>query len=356
MNTIANELADVVLLVEGGDLDRAQGLTEDLLVRYPNSGPVHALMGDIAAARRNHREAIDWYELALRLGNDPSVAARLDRQRALQEAAAEAEIDELLAPPRDNRRLLMAAIIGGFVVVALLVWVFAAMVPRRQAGGDRARVAPSTRIQARRAAPEASTTSPTLPTASGAPVTTGGRPATGAQATPARPSGAAQSPSASAQPINITQSVDAPMSNRDRLLTQGLAGITWPNGEALGWRVQGMVDDYTGYAMITVEVAPGLRSADLSNAVIDMAYKLAVATVQADKGVQSLTVRAVTDVDVDGKRMSLLAFRGNTTREHLDYYLKRGLQPDRRTIWEHVFATTWWNPSVPTGVEQEQTQ
>jgi len=158
----------------------------------------------------------------------------------------------------------------------------------------------------------------------------------------------------SGRPLNITQSVDAPMSNRDRLLSRGLEGITWPTGEALSWRVQAVVDDYTGYAMVTVALPPGLRTADLPGTVIDMAYKLAVATVQADKGIQSVTIRLLMDVDVDGKRISLLAFRGNTTREHLDYYLKRGLQPDRDTIWSHVFATTWWNPSVPTSGEAKQ--
>ena len=144
------------------------------------------------------------------------------------------------------------------------------------------------------------------------------------------------------------------MSNRDRLLSRGLEGITWPTGEALSWRVQAVVDDYTGYAMVTVALPPGLRTADLPGTVIDMAYKLAVATIQADKGIQSVTIRLLMDVDVDGKRISLLAFRGNTTREHLDYYLKRGLQPDRDTIWSHVFATTWWNPSVPTSGEAKQ--
>jgi len=231
------------------------------------------------------------------------------------------------------------------------VWLVAATVPRHQAKTGAPRAGQAQQGAARRGT--ATATTPALPRTGSAPAPAtgaGGRPATGLLPNPTSPA-ATRGPDTSGRPLNITQSVDAPMSNRDRLLTRALAGITWPTGEALGWRVQAAVDDYTGYVMVTAEVNPGLRSADLPGTVIDMAYKLAVATIQADKGAQSVTVRLLTDVDVNDKRISLLAFRGNTTREHLEYYLKRGLQPDRDTVWSHVFATTWWNPSVPTGTE-----
>jgi len=352
MDITPDEITDIALLIQRGDFDHAQRLTSELLSLHPSSGPAHALMGDLAAARRDHREAVDWYELSLRLADSPAVAARLSRQRELLAAASEAEVDDLLTPAPGRRRLLMAGIIGGFVLVALLIWLLAAVLPRHKPVSERARIAGAPQGAVRPNAPGEAAAPPLTPGTP--PAAAGGRPSTAATPglTPAAP---AASPNLSGRPINITQSVDAPMSNRDRLLTRALAGMTWPTGEALGWRIQAAVDDFTGYAMITVQISPGVRSAGLSDTVIDMAYKLAVATIQSDKGIMSMTLRFITDVDVEGKRISLLAFRGNTKRDYLDYYLKRGLQPDRQTIWAHVFATTWWNPSVPTGTEAAAT-
>jgi hypothetical protein len=150
--------------------------------------------------------------------------------------------------------------------------------------------------------------------------------------------------------LNVTQSVDAPLADRDVLLTRALGSLNWPNGDPLGWRVIALMDPFTGYALISVEVPPAMRSNNLYTPVISMAYRLAVTAVQSDRGIDSLTVRMLTQVeDERGRHLQLVAFRGNTTREALDYYLKRGIEPDAATIWSHVFATTWWNPVVPTG-------
>lgn len=357
MELSAQEIADTTFLVEQGQLDRARLRAQELLLLHPNSAPVHALMGDIAAASREHREAIDWYELALRLEHNPSVATRLDRERRALDEQTEAEIDQALAPRPTNRRLLMIAVAGGFVVIALLLILAASLIPRgermaSQPPGGAVPGRPTAQAGARPAAGReglaqtpAGRTAPTGRPATSA--TRSGRPAT--QAGPA----AAASTGATGQ-VSVVQSVDAPMSDRDRLLTQALSGITWSNGEALGWRVQGVVDDFTGYAMISLEVPPSMRTRDLPGTVISMAWRLAAAAVQADKGIQSLTVRVMSDVETEQRRVQLLAFRGNTTRENLDYYLKRGMEPDRQTIWNNVFATTWWNPSVPTGAEAAQ--
>lgn len=340
------DLADISMLVEQRNLDHAQFLAQEQLLLHPNSAAIHALMGDIAAARHNPREAIDWYELALRLEHNPQVATRLDRQRALLDQQSEAEIDQLLARPPDARRRLMFAIIGGFVAVGLLVLLIAALVPRHRPAQREAQPAMVGRpgVQAGAAQPGVTPTPPSTAGGTGA-----NRPAASALRPPGAP--AVGPAPATGRSINVTRSVDAPMSDRDRLLTQGLSGITWPSGEALGWRVQAAVDDYTGYVMITVQIPPGMPATNLSDMVIDMAYRLAVAATQADKGVQSMTIRMLADVEVEDHERTLVAFRGNTSRDYLDYYLKRGIQPDRQTIWQNVFATTWWNPSVPSGVE-----
>jgi len=139
------------------------------------------------------------------------------------------------------------------------------------------------------------------------------------------------------------------MSDRDRQLTKALSGLTWPTGEAIGRNVQALVDPFTGYTVITLQIPPSLKKSGLYALALDKAYELAVATIRADAGIFYLTVRVLVEVETtDGKRATLTAYRGNTTRETLDYYVKRGLNPDRKTIWELVFATSWWDPSVPT--------
>lgn len=352
MENLAAEISHINLLLDQGEVDRARHQAQEVLLLHPNSAVIHALMGDIAAARREAREAIDWYELSLRLERNPAVQSRLDRQREQLERQAETEIDQLLAPPPNRQRVLVLGLIGGLVVLGILIAIIAGV--RASRGGERrtgGRATPS-RPASRTGAPGAPVAGlpGTGPATYPAPAI-GGRPAVSAAP---RPSVGTPAPPTIGGAVRITESIEAPLSDRDRLLGQALSGITWGTGEQLGWRVMALVDDFTGYALLNVEVPPGVQRVDLSGTVTDMAYRLAVAAIQADSGVQSLTVRVTVQVEANDRNAMLLAFRANTTRDHLDYYLKRGIQPDRQTIWDHVFATAWWNPSVPSGQEASQ--
>lgn len=344
MSNLRAGLAEIDLLIDQRNLERAQALAQQLLLQHPNNAGVHAALGDIASARHQYREAIEWYELSLRLENSQIIRERVARARDMLDEERFREYEEE-HPLRDNRRLIIGGAIGGFLLLALIVALVTTSVSRRH------RQPMGTTGGAGR--PIVRTNQPGAPEPGKTPAGMAARPEARANEPSGMGLGSAVAPPGPETPgggLRVTQSVDAPMADRDVLLTRALAALTWSNGEALGWRAMALMDPFTGYALITVEVPPGMRGQDLYPPVIDMAYKLAVAAVNTDRGIDSLTVRVITPIETDkGRKVELVAFRGNTTRETLDYYLKRGLTPDQQTIWSHVFATTWWNPAVPAG-------
>lgn len=343
---LSEQLAEIAIMVERGNLDRAQSSAQGLLLQNPNSASVHAILGDIAAARREHREAIDWYELALRLQPNAALQMRLERQRELLAQGGDNLAGQAEEEPANRRKWLVAGIGGGVLILALLIALIAGSLmhrgrPERPRGQFSARPVQAAGPQTTQASPPGQR-----------PATQPGSPTTGPNGVGIQSPVAAPPVASNAPGPRLTQSVDAPMADRDRLLTRSLSSLTWSSGEQLSWRIQATVDPFTGYALVSLEVPPGMRrSAQLSDSVIDMAYKVAVATIRADQGVETLTIRVLAEVDNEAQKRKtvLVAFRGNTSRQMLDYYLKRGLQPDRSTIWSSVFATTWWNPSVPSG-------
>jgi len=341
---LQNGLTEIALLIERRNFERAQSVAQQLLLQFPNNATVHAALGDVASARHLHREAIEWYELSLRLDQNQEIRERLSRQRdLLDEERLHDEEDTEAA--RDNRPMLIGAVAAGLILLVLAIVLIGSAVRNRQRPpAETAAIPARPGMRSDQPAPVTGQTTPTAPRP-------GSRP--GQQVPYGVGAGAAQSPPGPSTPaggLNVTQSVDAPMADRDVLLTRALSSLTWPNGDPLGWRALALMDPFTGYALITVEVPPGMRSDNLYLPVINMSYRVAVSAIQSDRGIDSLTVRMLTQItDERGRHVQLVAFRGNTTREALDYYLKRGIEPDPRTIWSHVFATTWWNPVVPTG-------
>lgn len=346
-------LREIGLLVERRNFERAQRLGQELLLRFPNSAEVHEALGDVAEGRQLYREAIEWYELALRLGPDPVVLGKLEQAREALAMEQETPEEPATPPPlpRDNRAAMVVAVAGGFIVIAVLVALIASVLMR-----EKPRPRPSGTVNIGR--PAGLPGEPTGP-ARPAPAPEIARPATRPGFPPyprpgpvvtTRP---AQAP-APAHPgprnlLRVTESVSGPMSDTDQLLSRALGAITWPNGDQLGTNVEAWVDPFTGYAMISLQVPTGMKRTDLFNMTIDMAYKLAVGAIHAEPGVNSVTVRVLVQIETENDRnTTVVAFRGNTNRETLDYYLKRNIQPDRDTLWKHVFATTWWNPSVPS--------
>jgi len=104
---------------------------------------------------------------------------------------------------------------------------------------------------------------------------------------------------------------------------------------------------------VRVTIPSSLPIVGLVERVVLQAYRVAVATMQADEVVSSITVQMVRVTD-RGERV--LAFRGNTTRETL-----RNLDtasPGFDLLWNNVFKTVWWNPQAggapPAAPEGEQ--
>ena len=109
-----------------------------------------------------------------------------------------------------------------------------------------------------------------------------------------------------------------------------------------------MLDPFTGYAFITIQMPSSLKQSVQFSTAMQMAYRVAVTAVKRDSSIQSLTVRVIIPVIMGEKaeEATITAFRGNTNRRALDRYLREDDEPDSREIWHEVFATCWWNPSL----------
>lgn len=325
------------------DYAGAREVGHRLVASYPTSAAAHAALGDVAAADHAYREAVEWYELAQRLEPSDSVRLRLVQAREALDAEEASEQEDALG--REPRITLPLALGAGFLALCLIVTlVTVSVVHHRQAPGPAGSPVRSRPADRAVAAGPATTARPTPSRGVARPVPAGPRSA--GYATP----GASARREAAGPTVNqvVTEEVTGPMSDADLYLTRALSGLTWPTGTALGSRVQAWLDPFTGYAQITFEVPSGTPTGDLYGQTLDMAYRVAVGAVRSERGVESITVRALATVTgEDEKKTVQVAFRGNTNRETLDYYVKRNIQPDRDTLWKNVFATTWWNPSVP---------
>jgi hypothetical protein len=243
---------------------------------------------------------------------------------------------------------LVIAGIGAFVLLALLVSIATVrLISRPRAAGE------ASRQRSSRPAYRPGLSSSGGPGQLPAPPTTrpSARPMAQAGAGAGKTTAPVPAVKAQAGPTvtqRITQSVAGPMSDGDLLLTRSLATVTWPTGNPIGADLQASLDPFTGYCLVTVQIPKGLPKAPLYPMVIDTAYTLAVNALRTDRTVDSMTIRFLaTLANERGKDTVLVAFRGNTNRATVEYYTKRNTQPDRDTLWQHVFATTWWNPSVP---------
>jgi len=105
--------------------------------------------------------------------------------------------------------------------------------------------------------------------------------------------------------------------------------------------------------VVRCTIPSSLPKAGLVERVVKQAFRVAMATIQADEVVTALTVQMVYTTE-QGERV--LAFRGNTTRAVLQ---KVGTTtPGFDVLWNQVFGTVWWNPQVegdfPAGFRNDQ--
>jgi len=352
------QLSRIAALTEEGHYDGAIALCDELLRSHPHSIEVRTAMGDIYAARQLWPEAIEWYELAQELGDDPEVADRLEQARQQMEAQREGgrrpapAAPEIVPPTRPRRRISWGAtlaIIGASLLVVLAVFVLLARGPesqRRQprtAGSVQGPVAPRPMPQPRLATSLPQTTPPS--TTPGQPTTVPGAPASGFTGATTAPK--VSGPTVARAPVVITRKLSGPASDRDLYLAQTVGSLTWPNGRSMSRGVSAVMDPYTGYAIITFEVPAGVEGDELRQIVATQAYKAAVVAFRSDTGLDSLTIRALALVkSADGQERSIVAFRANTDRVTMEYWLRIHGEPDLEVLWNDVFAEAWWNPGV----------
>lgn len=305
--------------------------------------PLLAALGDCHAAGGRWQEAVHWYEESLAGQYDPEVARRLE--------VARASLAALGAPPR---RVPVYAIVG----LAALVLIVAGVVVYLARPGRSTDVRPETR--AGRPTPVAPPAGPATPrgpelatrTVEPLPVgpATGGRRAPGATPSPARrtPSPRAPTMPPALPPVKITKTVEAPTTDEDHFLTQLLGTLNWPDGTPLSGDALVQFDPYTGYAFVTLNIPRALSSGDLVKVTLDAAYGASVTLMKGSPSVRFVTIRALyTSARAGEKARTVVAFRGNTSREAMEYWERLDRRPDAQEMWYQAFASCWWNPEVP---------
>ena len=358
---ITDELAEADLLADQGNHDQAMALCQRLLRNDPDNAAVHACIGDIHRRLRNWQRAAESYERSLRLEYDADVMAKLAESRghiaavlgrgAVTHEEAPAEMPELehasVALPQRTKLLLLGAAL--LLVIAVVALVINLGRPGATRAGERAR-------RVATAAPGFGINAPpgTAPAKPGEPSP---QPGIAGPKPPAQPGVTATGPIhvgppqplPNHQPRTTSGDSRGPASDRDLLLIRSLSSLTWPGGEEMGRRVSAMYDPFTGYAMITFETPDTLAKTNLYGTVLAEAYAVALAAVREESGLRTLTIRCLTRVGQGDDAYTDVCFRGNTTRDAVDAATRRGNVLPQQDIWSTVFATTWWNPSVPTG-------
>jgi len=303
-----------------------------------------AALGDCAAAGHRWREAVQWYEQALAARYEPSLAERLEEARS-----------QLHQRPRmpPARALIVAAVV--IVVMAMAIGGYALLSLRRpaptsstRAAGQPVRTLPMPTTRGRQ--PYA--------TGSGVPAATSVPPAPGPAlrqqqprpGTRLSPSQAQAKTTPGLPPVHITKMVEAPATDEDHYLTELLGALNWPDGTPLNSEAVVQFDPYTGYAFVTLSLPRSLPSTNLVNTVLDASYAAAVALVKGLSTVRFVTVRVLyTVAQPDRKARTVVAFRGNTSRDAVQYWERLHRRPNYEEIWYEAFGSCWWNPQVPTG-------
>ncbi len=347
-------------LIDEGNYDAALARARGLLDDYPDRAEASTLLGEIYAARNMWPEAVEWYHEGVERGDSSATdklrEARDQLTRQLEQPGQPRRaVSASQAEQQRTKLWITLASAGAVVVIAVVIaaLTFSGGPPsaseqpsaRQQAGpsgaasGTRsprsiARSATAGSQQMRRSA---TTATPQLPSGSGTEPT--------ARSTAP---GTAVSPGPAQASTSTTIVEKGPRSEQDMILESTLGSLTWPDGTTMRNDVSVAVDPFLGYAMITLEIPRNLASDNIADATARQAYSVATTAINTDRSLATITVRGVINTSSSQRRKRVVvAYRGNTSRESLAYWLRRGQSPTSQQLWTQVFAVTWWNPAIP---------
>ncbi len=344
--TLTQRLAQVHQMIQAGRYEGASSTCDELIERYPDSAEAHAAQGDVCGARQMWARAAEWYELALQLGAGNDVRRRLERARQHLESAVGETTNGPPQFPVQRQRTRLWWIFGGagaailLAIAIVLIALLSPPTPGTSRSQQKSRPYPAPPIPE----PPVPSTSPVVHTPLSPPLPTRPQP----RPTTPSPSSAAAPQAAPHAPVIITRQMIGPVSDRDYHIARTLGSLTWPDGTPLSDAVAVMMEPYTGYAMITFEIPQVLEGEELFEAVVRQSYSLAATALRTDAGIHWLTIRALATITTpDKEERTVVAYRANTRRGTLEYWMKLREEPTAEQLWEEVFATSWWNPSLP---------
>ncbi len=346
-------------LIDEGSYDAALARARGLLDDYPDRPETSTLLGDIYAARNMWPEAVEWYIEGVERG-DSSATDKLREARAQltrqleQPGQPRRTVSASQAEQQKTKLWITLASAGAVVVIAVVIaaLTFSGGPPsgpeqpsaQRPAGPSGA--APGTRsprsiarstTSALQARSGSAATSPRLPTGSGTEPTVR-----------STAPGTAVSPIPAQEGTSTTIVEKGPRTEQDMILESTLGSLTWPDGTTMRNDVSVAVDPFLGYAMITLEIPRNLNSDNIADTTARQAYSVATTAINTDQSLTTITVRGVINTSSSQRRKRVVvAYRGNTSRESLAYWLRRDQSPTSQQLWTQVFATTWWNPAIP---------
>jgi len=345
-------------LIDEGNYDAALSRARELFDDYPDRAEAYTLLGDIYAARRMWPEAVEWYHEGAERG-DSSAAdklreARVQLTRQLEQPGQPHRTASASQAEQQRTRLWITLASAGAVVVIAVV--IAALTfsggppsgpeqPSVQQPAGPSSAAPGTRIPRS----IARSTTPALQARSGS-ATTGPRSPTASSTKPTARSTVPGTPVSPPEPQDESTTIieKGPRSEQDMILENTLGSLTWPDGTTMRNDVSVAVDPFLGYAMITFEIPRNLTSDNIADTTARQAYSVAVAAINTDPSLMTMTLRGLINTSSSQRRRrAVVAYRGNTSRESLEYWLRHNQSPTSQQLWTQVFATTWWNPAIP---------
>jgi len=346
------ELRRVDALIEEGDLVSAQRLCKQLLQKEPTNAAAHEKMGDVMRKRELWEDAAEWYDLAAQLHDTEALRAKradvLQRAKESRRSGPEPHLVDEDTSSRLKLWLGVGAAVMLLVIVGVVFGIFSGGTPPDQPAGTRVAdgdgpVTGGSSLSA----PSPVRGTRTVP-ASGVGAGTGIQTIPHATANPDQHWSASRMPRraprralSTRSTTGISASSPEPTTDHDQAVVNAVSSLTWGDNRSMSGRVNAMVEPFSSYAMVSVTIPQALPEDGIVEAVVRQAWRVAVAAVQSDEVIKSLTIRMVR-VNDDGERV--VAFRGNTSRAMLQAVDTD--RPDFRTLWTKVFADVWWNPEA----------